>query len=150
LFSPESTRDASTQQAVRQAFEGFWSETTGNGAELYQDAHSVTEKLVTALGLSAGCITWLTCELLSWFCDSIRAQIENRAVTRGYTEEPFPEVVAVRIDPRLSAHQRSRAIRQQVGSQLAAARAQSTGTKKKMPNRGGQHILTYVEWLVQN
>src|SRR5439155_7333493 len=123
---------------------------TGNGVELCQDAYRLTEQLVTALGLEARCIPWLACELLSWFFDSIRAQIEDRTVTRAYTEEPFPEVVAVRIDPRLSARQRSRAVREQVVIQLAAARERSTGTPKKMPNRGGQHISTYVEWLVQN
>ena len=150
LFALESTVDASTQQAVHRAYEAFWVGVNGNGVELVRDGHRLAEQLVTALGLSAGCIPWLTCELLSWFCDSLRAQIEDRALTRGYTEESFPEVVAVRIDPRLSARQRSRAIRQQVGIQLAAAREQSNGTKKKMPNGGGQHISTYVEWLVQN
>jgi hypothetical protein len=146
LFPPESTLDASTQQAVRQAFEAFWSGVTGNGVELCQDVHSLTEKLVTALGLLASCLPWLTLELLSCFFDSIRAEIEDRAITRAYTEEPFPKFVTVRMDPRLSARQWSR-MRQQV---LAAARDQSTGTKKKMPNRGGRHIAIYVEWLVQN
>jgi len=150
LFALESTVDASTQQAVHRAYEAFWVGVNGNGVELVRDGHRLAEQLVTALGLSAGCIPWLTCELLSWFCDSLRAQIEDRALTRGYTEESFPEVVAVRIDPRLSARQRSRAVREQVVIQLAAARERSTGTPKKMPNRGGQHISTYVEWLVQN
>jgi hypothetical protein len=150
LFPPKSTLDASTQQAVHQALEAFWSGVTGNGVELGQDAHRLTEQLVTALGLSAGCMSWLTLELLSWFLDSIRAEIEDRAVTRSYTEEPFPEVITVRIDPGLSARQRSCAMRQQMDIQLAAAREQSTGTEKKMPNRGGEHISAYVEWLVQH
>jgi hypothetical protein len=144
LFLPESTRDASKQQAVRQALEA-WS-VTGNWVELGQDARRLTDQLVTALGLSAGCIPWLTLELLSGFCDSILAQIEDHAVTRRYTEEPFPQVFVVRIDPRWS----ERAMRKQVLIQLAASRQQWTGTKKKMPERGGRHISTYVEWLVQN
>jgi hypothetical protein len=148
LFVPEPSRDSSTQEAVHQALETFWSGVTGNGVELCQDAHRLTEKLVTALRLSAGCIPWLALELLSCFFDSIRAHIEDRAVTRAYTEKPFPEVVTVRIDPRLSTRQRSRALRHQV---LAAAREQSTGAKrKKLPKGGGRYILTYVKWLVQN
>jgi hypothetical protein len=149
FFPPESTRDASTQHAVHQALEAFWS-VTGNWVELGQDAGRLSNELVTALGLSAGCIPWLTWELLSWFCDSLRAQMEDRAVTRRYTEEPFHEVLTVQIDPRMSARQRSRAMQQQIDTQLAAAREQSAGTSKRMPNRGGQHIVTYVEWLVQN
>jgi len=150
LFPPESIRDESTQQAVDQASEAFWNGVTGNGAELWQEAHRLVEQLVTALGLSAKCVPWLTRELLSWFFDSLNAEIEDRAVTRRYAEEPFPEVVTVRIDPRLSARQRARALRQQVAIQRAAARERSTETKKKMPSRGGRHIATYVEWLVQN
>jgi len=150
LFPPAATGDASTQQAVHQAFEAFWNEMTGNAGELCEEAYRLTDQLVTALGLSGGCIQWLTLELLSCFFDSIRAQIEDRAVTRAYTEEPFPQVFTIRVDPRMSARQRSRAMQQQMDTQLAAAREQSAGTSKRMPNRGGQHIVTYVEWLVQH
>jgi hypothetical protein len=150
LFLPEAIQDASTQQAVHQAYDAFWDGLTGNWVELAQDAYRLGELLVTALRLSEVYITWLTSELLSWFFDSLRAQIEDRAVTRRYTEEPFPEVVTARIDPRLSARQRARALQQQVAIQLAATSEQSTETKKKMPSCGGRHITTYVEWLVQN
>lgn len=125
LFAPESTLDASTQTARHEAFEAFWNDLTGSAAELVQDGRRLAERLVTALRLSDLCGPWLTVELLSWFFDSLRAQIEDRAVTRRYTENPFPDVVALRGDPRLSARQR-------------------------MPNHGGQHIATYVERLVQN
>jgi hypothetical protein len=77
LFALESTVDASTQQAVHGAYEAFWVGVNGNGVELVRDGHRLAEQLVTALGLSAGCIPWLTWELLSWFCDSVRAQIED-------------------------------------------------------------------------
>jgi len=150
LFPPKSIQDASTQQAVHQAHDAFWDGLTGNGVELGQDAYRLGEQLVTALRLSEVYIPWLTLELLSWFFDSLCAQIEDRAVTRRYTEEPFPEVVTVRIDPRLSARQRARALQQQVAIQLAAARERSTETKQRMPSRDGRHIATYVEWLVQN
>lgn len=69
-------------------------------------------------------IPWLTLRLLSWFFDSLRAQIEDRAVAHVYTEKPFPSIVALGRDPRLSA-------------------------RRRMPNHGGRHIATYVERLVQ-
>ena len=108
LFPPESTRDASTQHAVQKALETFWN-VTGNWIELGQDAQRLSNGLVTALGLSAGCIPWLTWELLSCFCDSLPAQIEDRAVTRRYTEEPFSE------DPNARRPAPSRADLQQHG-----------------------------------
>ena len=150
LFAPESPLGASTETACQEAFKALWGGVNGNVVELVRDGHRLAEQLVIALGLSAECVTWLTWELLSWFFESLNAQIADRAVTRRYTEEPFPEVVTVRIDPRLSARQRARALQQQVAIQLAAARERSTETKKKMPSRGGRHIATYVEWLVQN
>src|SRR5262249_24382176 len=150
LFAPEATMDASTQQAVREAYEAFWIGVNGNGDELHRDGHLLAKQPVSALGLSEVCIAWLALELLSLFFDSLRAQMQDRAVTRRYTEEPFHEVLTVQIDPRMATRQRSRAMQQQIDTQLAAARKQSTGTKKKMPNHGGRHIATYVEWLVQN
>jgi hypothetical protein len=151
LFLPEAIRDTSRQQAVDQAFAAFWNGVPGNGVELAQDAYRLAEQLVTALRLSSEVyVPWLTLELLPWFFYSLHAQIEDRAVTLRYTVEPFPEVLTVRIDPRLSARQRARAQQQQVAIQLAATRERSTETKKRMPSRGGRHIATYVEWLVQN
>jgi hypothetical protein len=148
LFAPESTLDASTETAGHEAVEAFWSGVTGNSLELTRDGRRLAEPLVTALRLSEVCIPWLTWELLSWFCDGLRAQIENRPVARRYTEGSFRELVTVQIDPRMSARQRSRAIQQQVATQLAAARAQST--VRRMPNRDGQNIATYVESLIKN
>ena len=150
LFPPESTRDASTQHAVHEAYEAFWIGVNGNSVELARDGHRLAEQLVTALGLAEVCIAWLALELLSWFCDSLRAQIENRAVTRRYTEEPFSEVLTVRIDRRMSAREQFRDIQQQVANQLATATKQSAASAKRMPKRGGRHIATYVEWLVQH
>jgi len=148
LFSPESTRDASTQQAVQQAREVFWNGVTGNKAELEQDAHRLAGQLVTALGLSARCVPWVALELLSWFFDSLTAQIQDRTVTRRYTDEPFGEVVAVRIDPRMSPRQRVREMREQMAMHRAAERKKSPA--RRMPKGGGQHIGTYVGWLVRN
>jgi hypothetical protein len=125
LFAPESTLDASTQTARHEAFEAFWNGVTGSATELVQDGRCLAEQLVKALRLSDVCGPWLTVELLSWFFDSLRGQIEDRTVTRQYTEKPFPDVVTLRGDPQLSARQR-------------------------MPNHGGRHIATYVERLVQN
>jgi hypothetical protein len=124
LFAPESTLDA-TQTATHEAFEAFWTGMTGNAVELVRDGYGLAEQLVAELGLSAECVPWLALELLSWFFDWLRAHIEGRAVTRRYAEQPFPDVVALRRDPRLSARQRT-------------------------PNHGGRHIATYVELLVQN
>ena len=84
LFVPESTLDTSTQTARDEAFETFWNGVTGSGVELVRDGHRLTEHLVTALGLSADCVSWLTCELLSRFFDSLTTQIHDRAVTRRY------------------------------------------------------------------
>src|SRR5262249_47335393 len=72
--------------------------------------------------------------------------VRSRAGTR---RSPSTRNLTVRIDPRMSARQRSRAMQQQIDTQLAAAREQSPGNKKRMPKRGGRHIATYVEWLVQ-
>jgi hypothetical protein len=148
LFT-ESTVDAATQQAIHEAYQAFWVAVNGNGLELIRDGYHLAEQLVTALGLSEVCIAWLTGEMVSWFFDSLRAQMENRAVTRRYTEEPFHEVLTVRIDPRMTARQQSRDMQQQVANQLAMATKQSAVSGKKMPKRGG-HIATYVEWLVEN
>jgi hypothetical protein len=148
LFAPDSTLDVSTQLAVHQALEAFWNGATGNAAELVQDGCRLAERLATALRLSDVCGPWLTGELLSWFFDSLTAQIHDRAVTRRYAEEPFRKGVTVHIDPRLSARQRSRDLQQQVADELAAAKAQSTAGK--MPKSGGLYIDTYVEWLVKN
>ena len=148
LFSPESTLNASTETARHEAVEAFWRGVTGDPLELTWDGRRLTEQLVTALRLSEVCIPWLTRELLSWFCDGLRAQFENRPVARRYTEASFPELVTVQIDPRMSARPRSRAMQQQVAAQLAAASEQST--VRRMPNRDGQNIATYVEALVKN
>ncbi len=148
LFSPESTRDALTKQAVDQAHEVFWNEVTANAVELVQDGRRLAERLATALRLSHACGPWLTEELLSWFFDSLTAQIKNRPVTRRYLDEPFDEVVALRIDPRMSARQRVHVIQQQVANHRAAEKKKSTA--KRMPKGRGQHIATYVGWLVQN
>jgi hypothetical protein len=148
LFSPESTLNAPTEAARHEVVEAFWRGVTGNPVELTWDGRRLTEQLVTALRLSEVCIPWLTWELLSWFCDGLRAQMETRPVARRYTEASFPELVTVQIDPRMSPRQRSRAVQQQVTTQLAATREQSA--VKRMPSRDGQNIATYVESLVKN
>src|SRR5262249_45318210 len=112
--------------------------------------YRLAEQLVTALGLSEVCIAWLALELLSCFFDSLRAQIEDRAVTRRYTEKPFSKVFPVRIDSGMSAREQFRDMQQQVANQLATATKQSAANAKRMPKRGGRHIATYVEWLVQH
>jgi hypothetical protein len=149
LFAPASVLDTFTQQAVDGAHEAFLAGVTGNGTELVMDGRRVAERLVTALRISkADCLPWLTCELLSWFFDSVTAQIENRPLTRRYTDEPFSDVVAVRINPRMSPRRKLREGRQQLANHLAAEREKSTA--KRMPKSGGQHIDTYLDWLVQN
>jgi hypothetical protein len=146
LWSPESLQDVSTQQAVHEAYEAFRNGLAGSGVELILDSGRLADQLATALKLPEGCVPWLALELFSWFFDSLRGEIENRPVLRRYSEEPFP--VTVQIDPRMSARERSRAMQQQVATQLRASREQSTG--KKMPTRGGLHITNYVNWLVDH
>lgn len=150
LFTPESPLDALTQTARHETVEAFWSRVSGRRAvELVLDGYCLGVVLVTALGLSASCVRWLTLELLSWFFDSLTAQIQGRTVTRQYLEVPFPYGVAGRRDPRSSARQRPRASTQ-VAEPPAAASEPSARSKRRMPTRDGRHIASYVEQLVQH
>jgi hypothetical protein len=147
LFAPESTLDAATKTARREAFEAFWSGVNGNAVELIRAGHRLAQQLLTALGLSAVCIPWLTWELLSWFFDSIAARIKHHAVTRRYTEKPCPEVVTVRIDPRMSARRQPLDSREQGDQQRAAVNAVTVETR--MPSGDWRYIDGYVGWLLQ-
>src|SRR5262249_46172366 len=64
--------------------------------------------------------------------------------------QPHPRVGILSNPDEPATEPEMQQTQQQMDTQLAAAREQSPGNKKRMRNRGGRHIATYVEWLVQN